>query len=57
MTKPMTTECCNVPAYVDRVDGGTYCGICDSEVDPKSGRVLTEDERLRALCERELAQR
>ena len=51
----MTTECCYAPAYVDEVDGGTYCTICDSEVDPKTGKQLTtERERIRALCKREL---
>jgi hypothetical protein len=51
----MTSQCCDAKTYRDEVDGGTYCTICDAEVDPKIGRVLTERERLRALCEREMA--
>jgi hypothetical protein len=46
------TKCCNARTYVDDVDGGTYCSVCDAEVDPATGRRLTERERLRGLCER-----
>lgn len=48
------STCCDAETYVDEVDGGTYCTACDAEVDPKTGARLTEPERLRALCEREL---
>jgi hypothetical protein len=50
----MTSQCCSAEVYVDSVDGGTYCTVCDHEVDPKTGRELTEAERLTALCKREL---
>lgn len=52
----MISKCCNAAVYVDEVDGGTYCTICDHEVSPKTGLAMSEDERLRALCEREMAE-
>lgn len=39
------TQCCGVAAYSDEFDGGVYCPICDAEVDPQTGRVLTEREQ------------
>lgn len=55
ITMAATSHCCHADTYIDDVDGGTYCTICDREVDAKTGRALTEDERLRRLCQQELA--
>lgn len=48
------SKCCEVAVYIDEIDKGTRCTICDSEVHPKTGRVLTERESLRAWYERDL---
>lgn len=52
----MMSRCCSARIYVDEVDGGTYCTVCDAEVSPDTGRQLTEKERVTALCQRELAE-
>jgi uncharacterized Zn finger protein (UPF0148 family) len=36
----VTSSCCNAPVYRDRIDGGTYCTICDRAVDPKTGKEV-----------------
>ena len=53
----MRTQCCGAEPYRDEIDGGLYCSLCDSEVDPATGRKLTEPERMTALAERTLRER
>ena len=45
MSDTTRSRCCASAVYIDNLDGRTCCTICDTEVDPKSGRPLTPREQ------------
>lgn len=34
---PMESKCCDSPVYTDRIDGGTYCTVCDRNQAEEAG--------------------